>query len=165
MNIYRVQLDTVFDGHSTMTFLNNSHGFKGGLDYYAGSRSVIGVMVNGNISDNDFSNLSKTRIYYQPTGITDRLLVADNSSQSKRNNINFNANYRYADTANRTLNIDADYGFYDIKSNQVQPNYYYDSTGTVLQSQLVYNMIAPTNIDMYSLKADYEQDYKRAGLV
>ncbi|HNP20461.1 MAG TPA: TonB-dependent receptor [Panacibacter sp.] len=164
MNIYRVQLDTVFDGHSTMTFLNNSHGFKGGLDYYAGSRSVIGVMVNGNISDNDFSNLSKTRIYYQPTGITDRLLVADNSSQSKRNNINFNANYRYADTANRTLNIDADYGFYDIKSNQVQPNYYYDSTGTVLQSQLVYNMIAPTNIDMYSLKADYEQDYKKGRL-
>ena len=32
---------------------------------------------------------------------------------------------------NRTPNIDADYGFYDIR-NQVQPNYYYDSTGTVI---------------------------------
>ena len=83
-------------------------------------------MVNGNISDNDFSNLSKTRIYYQPTGITDRLLVADNSSQSKRNNINFNANYRYADTANRTLNIDADYGFTILRAKTKN---YYDSTG------------------------------------
>lgn len=164
MNIYRVQLDTVFDGHSTMTFISSSHNFKAGADYYATNKSIFGVMVNGNLADNDFYNLSKTNIYYQPTGVTDRILVADNSSQSKRNNVNFNANYRYADTSNRTLNIDADYGFYNIKSNQLQPNYYYDPTGTVLQSQFIYNMIAPTNIDIYSLKADYEQDYKKGRL-
>ena len=62
------------------------------------------------------------------------------------------------------LNVDADYGYYNIKSNQYQPNFYYDPTGVDLQNQYIYNMIAPTKIDIYSAKADYEQNFMKGRL-
>lgn len=164
MNLYRVQLDTLFDQKSTMQFYNKSHNFKGGLDYFASKNSTIGIMVNGNISDNTFTNYSRTVISDNKTGVVDRILVADNSNISDRDNVNFNLNYRYADSLNRSLNIDADYGIYNIKSDQYQPNYYYDPTGTTIESQYIYNMIAPSEIDIYSAKADYEQDFKKGRL-
>lgn len=162
--LYREQLDTIFNNSSSGIFKNESHGFKTGLDYFINKKSTVGVMINGNFSKNNFSNLGRTPISYKPTGVVDRILVADNSNDAKRNNVNFNTNYRYADTKNRELNIDADYGLFRIKSDQLQPNYYYDPTGTNMTGSFIYNMIAPTNIDIYTLKADYESDYKKGRL-
>ncbi|MEP7318951.1 MAG: TonB-dependent receptor [Panacibacter sp.] len=164
ISLYRRQLDTLFDQRSVMNMKNTSNGFKAGADYFASKSSTIGVMVNGNFSDNTIGNKGVTPISYIPTGIVDRILIADNSSAMNRDNINFNLNYRYADTSGRELNMDADYGYYDIKSDQYQPNFYYDPTGSTLQDQYIYNMIAPTNIDIYSFKTDYEQNYKKGRL-
>jgi iron complex outermembrane receptor protein len=164
MHIYRIQLDTVFDQHSSMTFSNISHNFKAGMDYFINNRNTIGVMVNGNLANPHFANQSRTTITYQPTGVVDRILTADNKSVSNRDNVNGNLNYRFADTSGHELNVDADYGYYKIKSDQYQPNFYYDPTGTDLESQFIYNMIAPTKIDIYSTKVDYEQNFKKGRL-
>lgn len=161
MSLYRKQLDTLFDQKGTMTFRNKSHGFKAGLDYFLNSKQTMGIMINGNFNKNTFANYGRTPISYIPTGVVDRILVADNSSEGKRNNMNFNANYRYADTSGRELNMDADYGFYNLDNNQLQPNYYFDPSGNNLQSSRIYNMIAPTNIDIYTFKTDYEQNLRK----
>jgi len=163
-NLYRIQLDTIFDQHSNMTFRNKSHNFKTGMDYFLNSRNTFGVMVNGNLADVNFANYSKTSITYKPTSVTDRILVADNSSLSNRDNVNTNLNYRFADTSGHELNVDADYGYYNIKSDQYQPNFYFDPTGSSLEDQFIYNMIAPSKIDIYSGKADYEQNFKKGRL-
>lgn len=162
-DLYREQLDTLFDQRSKMSHRNEGHGFKAGIDYFADKKNTIGFMVNGNFSDNNFGNNSRTDIIYMPTGIKDRVLVADNSSKSSRKNANFNLNYRYAETGGRELNIDADYGLFRIKSDQLQPNYYFDPSGGALNN-FIYNMLAPTDIDIYSLKADYEQNFKKGRL-
>jgi len=164
MNLYRSLLDTLFDQKGSMRNRNESHGFKVGADYFINKKNTIGVMVNGNISDNSMGNISRTPISYLPTGVVNRILVADNSSVSNRDNANFNLNYRYADTAGRELNVDADYGLFRIKSDQMQPNYYFNPTGNTLTAQFIYNMIAPSNIDIYSIKADYEQNFKKGKL-
>jgi iron complex outermembrane receptor protein len=164
INIYRVLSDTIFDQHSKMTSTNNSHNFKAGVDYFINNKSTVGVMVNGNLSDPHFSNHSITNIIYKPTDSLNRILKADNTSAGKRNNVNANVNYHFADTSGHELNVDADYGYYDIKSDQYQPNFYYDPTGINLQNQSIYNMIAPTKIDIYSAKADYEQNFKKGRL-
>ncbi len=164
INIYRIQLDTIFDQHSSMIYKNSSHNFKAGVDYSVNKFSTIGVMVSGNLSDPKTSNQSNTLITYQPTDSLNKILRADNSSVGKRDNINANLNYHFADTSGHELNVDADYGYYNIKTNQYQPNYYYDPSGTVLQSQYVYNMIAPTKIDIYSAKVDYEQNFMKGRL-
>ena len=164
MNIYRIQLDTIFDQHSKMLFKNQSHNFKAGLDYFINSKNTIGVMVNGNLANPHFSNQSHTAIVYQPTGDTDRILKADNSSVSDRDNVNANLNYHFGDTSGHVLDVNADYGYYNIKSDQYQPNFYYDPTGIDLQNQYIYNMIAPSKIDIYSAKIDYEQKFKKGTL-
>jgi hypothetical protein len=164
MSIYRIQLDTIFDQHSKMLFTNNSHNFKAGMDYFINPRNTIGIMVNGNISNPHFANQSSTIITYQPTNKTDRILKADNKSVGTRDNVNANMNYHFADTSGHDLNVDLDYGYYKIKSDQYQPNFYYDPTGVDLENQYIYNMIAPTKIDIYSIKVDYEQNFKKGKL-
>lgn len=163
-NLRRELQDTLFNGATLMTFKNNSHGFKTGLDYFINKKSTIGVLVNGNIGYNKLESDSRTPISYQPTGIVDRVLVANNRTKMDRNNVNFNINYKYADTAGRTLDVDADYGLYRLKSNQLQPNYYYNPAGTTLLGQYMYRFISPTDIDIYTLKADYEQNFKKGKL-
>ena len=158
--LYRVQLDTIFDQRNNMTMKNESHGFKAGLDYYINNKHTIGFLVNGNISDNGLNANSKTPIIYKPTGITDRILTANNSSTAERNNVNFNVNYRFLDTAGHDLSVDADYGMFRIDNDQLQPNVYYNPTMTTKLSQIIYNFITPTNIDIYTLKTDYEQNFK-----
>src|SRR5574338_595775 len=164
MFLYRTQLDTLFDQRSTMTNTNISHGFKAGLDYFVNKKSTVGVMVTGNLSDMNLHNYSRTPITYIPTNVTDRILVADNSSKMKRNNADFNFNYHYADPGGHTVDVDADYGLYRLKSNQLQPNFYYDPTGSTELNQYIYNFISPTNIDIYSVKTDYEKNYKKGRL-
>lgn len=163
-NLYRSVLDTVFDNKTSMIFRNKSHGFKTGLDYFINNKHTIGILVNGNISENQFDNNSRTPISYKPTGVVDRILVANNSNKMERNNINTNLNYRFADTSGHELNIDADYGFFRNDGNQLQPNYYYNPAGTVLLNQYFYRFISPTDIDIYTLKADYEQNFKKGRL-
>jgi iron complex outermembrane recepter protein len=163
-NLDRRQLDTLFDQKTNFKMLNTNHGFKAGLDYFIDKKNILGAVINGNISNNEFSNYSVTPISYIPTGIVDRKLVADNSTKADRNNVNFNLNYRYADTAGRELNIDADYGLFRLNTNQIQPNYYFTPDGTVKLNEFIYNFISPTDIDIYTMKADYEQNYKKGKL-
>jgi iron complex outermembrane receptor protein len=163
ISLYRQQLDTLFDQKSTIHFKGKSHNFKGGIDYTLNKRTTVGAMVNGTLSDQDIDNYSRTEISYIPTKQMDRILIADNTSAAKRNNVNTNLNFRYADSTNHELNIDADYGYYRIKSDQWQPNYYFTPDNNPINNR-IYNMLAPSEIDIYSLKADYEQNFKKGRL-
>lgn len=159
-DLRREQLDTLFNQKNTIVGKNNNHGFKAGADFFVNNKSTIGLLVNGTISDGDMRTDSRTPITYIPTDMTDRILTANNSSKSDRTNVNFNINYRYVDTAGRELNVDADYGLFRIKSDQDQPNIYYDPSSGMELSRAIYNFISPTDIDLYTIKADYEQNYK-----
>jgi iron complex outermembrane recepter protein len=164
MNLDRDVADTLFTQSTTMTNKNMSHGFKVGMDYFAGKKTTIGVLINGNINDNSMASNSRTDIAYKPTKLTDRLLIANNRSVGERSNVNFNLNYRYVDTSGRELNFDADHGRFRIRTNQLQPNYYYDPTETTLLWDTIYRFISPTDINIYTLKGDYEQNFKKGRL-
>ena len=163
MNLNRFQLDTVFDQKNIMTWKGKSHNIKTGVDYFLNSKQTIGVMVNGNFSKNSLNSFSNTNISYEPTGEFVKKLVADNTNKSTRDQSNFNVNYRYADTTGRTFNVDADYGLFRIRTDQMQPNLYYDFAGNPIDSR-IYNMVSPTDIDIYTGKADYEQNFKKGRL-
>jgi iron complex outermembrane recepter protein len=157
-NLDRVIGDTGFYQKTNILPKNTNNNFKVGLDYYIDKQSTLGFLVNGTINDNFNRNISTTPINFLPTATTTKLLIADNSTVGNRNNVNFNTNYKYTGKKGNELNIDADYGFYKIKSNQMQPNTYYNAAGTVVTSKTVYNFIAPTNIDIFAFKTDYEQN-------
>jgi iron complex outermembrane receptor protein len=163
-NLYRIVLDTIFNNNLNMIMLNKSHVFKTGADFFIDKKNIFGILVNGNLSENSFNNNSRTLISYKPTGMVDRMLLTNNVNKMIGNNVNFNLNYRFADTVGRELNIDADYGLFRNKGNQLQPNFYYNPAGSLLLSQVMYRFISPTDIDIYTFKADYEQNYRKGRL-
>lgn len=162
--LFRDVADTLFDGRTIMNMDNENHGFKGGLDFFANSRNTIGILVNGNRSISDFQSSSRTPIIYKPTGVTDRILRASNTNEQTRTNVNFNLNYRYTDTSGREFNLDGDYGLFRIRGNQLLPNQYFDAADLAILGDTIYRFISPTDIDIYTLKADYEQNFKQGRL-
>ncbi len=164
INLYRTQLDTLFNQAATLTNNNSTHNFKAGLDYFLDKKNTLGVMVSGTLADKNGTNYSRTPISYIPDSTVDRILVANNSSTGRQDNLNANLNYRFADTSGHELNVDADYGSYHIRNNQLQPNYYYDPSGMQKLDSAIYNMLSPSDINIYSLKADYEENFKKGKL-
>ncbi len=160
MNMHKEQFDTLFEQSNKMKFHNNTHGFKGGIDYFINAKSTFGAVISGNIANNEFTTAGPMYFTYIPTNQLVRILKATNDNQMDRNNVNTNLNYRYALPSGKELNIDADYGFFRIRSNQYQPNYYYLGDGVTETSRVIYNMLSPTDIDLFSFKTDYEQNYK-----
>jgi hypothetical protein len=158
--LYREQLDTIFSQVNNGLSHNENRNFKAGLDYFINNKHTVGVLVNGSFGNNENLTDSKTPIVYKPTGITDRILTANNTSIADRDNANFNINYRFADPAGHELNVDADYGIYRIRTDQMQPNIYYSPDMSTELSRSIYNFISPTDINIYTLKSDYEQKYK-----
>ena len=160
MNSTREQFDTLFDQNNRIDVLVKSHTYKAGVDYFLGQKSTIGAMVNGTIADIDVNTSGPMYFTYKPTGVLNRILDATNTNDRSMKNFNGNLNYRYAITGGTELNIDADYGKFKIGSNQYQPNFYYQPDGTTEISRAIYNMISPSDIKLYSLKVDYEQNFK-----
>lgn len=164
MAIYRTLPDTVFDQKGTNIFAVRSHNFKGGIDYTLSKQSSIGAIVNGTISEPSMNMRSSTQIISRQSNAVSRVLRATNSSDLKRDNLNFNLNYNYNAKDGKSLVLNADHGYYDINTDQYQPNTYYDATGTSKISEVAYRMISPTKIKISSFKADYEQNFAKGKL-
>jgi len=164
MNLERSLLDTLFDQRNIMRFHNSSHNFKAGIDYTLSKKSTIGAIVNGMYADPEMRNNSRTPIIYKPTGTVDRILEAQNYGDMERNNLNLNLNYSYTGTKGKSLMLNADHGFYELGTNQLQPNNYYNAAGNTLISSVTYRMVTPTDINISSFKADYEQEFAKGKL-
>ncbi len=160
MNSTKIQFDTLFEQNTRMLFKNNTHGFKAGADFFINKNSTAGAVVTGNLANNDFNTSGPMYFTYLPNNQLVKILKATNTNDMKRDNVNTNLNYRYSQAGNKELTIDADYGFFKIRSNQYQPNYYYLADGTTETGRVIYNMISPTDIDLFAFKTDYEQNYK-----
>ncbi|NID10727.1 TonB-dependent receptor [Fibrivirga algicola] len=161
INLYREQLGTVYDQRSESRSRTSSHNVHTGADLFLTSFSTLGILLDANLTDRQSATLGRTPI--GPAGQPAvRLLTADNSSLSGRQNLNTNLNYRFADTTGHLLNIDADYGRYQTSSDQYQPNRYTSlpagaATPGTLLSERNYRMQTGTNIRLGTFKADYEQ--------
>jgi len=161
---YRTQLDTFFLQKTVLVTTTNTHNYKFGADYFIDRKNTLGLIVNGLSSTYGISSNAGTSIVYAPTNETARLLRADNRTAGTRDHANFDINYRFADSSGHELNLDADYGLYHFRSNQYQPNDYFDSTGKTPLYSHNYDMIMPSDIHIYTFKADYETSLARGKL-
>jgi outer membrane receptor protein involved in Fe transport len=164
LDVYRKLGDTIFDSYSKTYTHSRSHNFKTGVDFFLNKNSTVGFMMNGNFSKDSGISNNDNFIRSAITNKTDRLLVSDNITNSSRNTISLNLNYHYTDKGQHDLNMDADYGNFQLRSNQYQPNIFYDSTGQDQLSTENYTMITPSDINIYTFKADYEQNFLKGRL-
>lgn len=163
-SLNRVLNDSAFDQQSRIVVKNNNHSFKTGLDYTLSAKSVIGAVVHGGFSKPFVENRSLTPISDAKTGEVSRILSATNLNTQQNNNLNANLNYSYKDSLGRSLLVNADYGFYSLKQNQVQPNTFLDATGKNDLYHRNYVISSPTEIAIYALKADYETGFAKGRL-
>jgi len=163
-NFNRQQNDSIYDARSISASQDQNGNIKLGADYFIDAQNTLGVMFTGNYSLSDQLSEGTTGIAAQLSKQNTQVLLASNNIQSTRSNSNFNVNYRYVDTLGRELNIDADKGIYRGRGDSYQPNFYTNATtGLILRTRIFANN-TPTDIDIYTAKADYEQNYKKGKL-
>lgn len=163
MTVNRQLSDSFFSQSGTLKENSKTLNVKAGIDYFINTQNTVGILVNGNFGNTGLTNNSFTTIAPVAAAPT-RILKADNRFSSYRDHLDFNLNYFYSGKEEKTLNVNADYGFYNMKGGQFQPNYYYDGSGQTLLNTITYEMITPTKIDIYSLKGDYEQPFRKGKL-
>jgi outer membrane receptor protein involved in Fe transport len=145
-----------YDQRNTFVNENMSHNFKLGTDFFVSKKSTVGFLVSGSINDGDDSGLSVTEI--GPIGApVETILTASNTNPGEQNNWNFNVNYAFRGDDESTWNIDADHGRFRNERNSYQPNVYTDAESGAVTTERTFSSFAPTDIDIYTFKADHER--------
>ena len=164
IDLLRSQFGTQFDSRSSSIYDRNTNNIKLGYDYYLNSKHTIGAIVNGNFN-NGFTN-STTRTPIRDAGAieNDSVLVAFNQRQNTSYNINANLNYKYADTLGHSINVDLDYGRYNSERDALQPNTYFNGDESQVLSERITFQDTPIDINIATIKADYEQDFLKGKL-
>ncbi|MDQ0641030.1 outer membrane receptor protein involved in Fe transport [Pedobacter sp. W3I1] len=143
-----------FNQNSYFRRHGNTFNLKTGLDYYASDRTTWGVVLTGmnRISrqvNNNTSNLSNASMQL------DSVIRAENIDQIKYQNAGVNLNYRHKfKQAGRELTFDADYLLYRNQTDQTYYNFSYLPGGTLKYQDILTGNL-PSNIDIYTAKADY----------
>jgi iron complex outermembrane receptor protein len=162
LDLYRQQKDSIYDQHSVNINDNKTHNVKAGMDYFLDAKNTIGVMITANFNDNTGNTNSHTLISPK-NGAPVKILYASNDIPGTRNNIDYNVNYRFANTKGSELNVDADLVTFNRKGTSYQPNYY-RSISDVLLDEKIYKNNTPTDIDIYTVKIDYEKPFYKGKL-
>ncbi len=157
MNFKRTQNGVVYDQHSENIDNSLNNNFKVGADYFVNNKSTFGVLANVMLRNSDFTGTSRAPINAVGQPIN-QVLVATNAIPGSNINSNFNVNYKYEDTSGKTFNIDADYGFFNSVAKSYQPNFYKSADEQTILFTNIYRNSTPTAINIYAIKADYEQN-------
>ena len=132
--------------------------YRWGTDFYFGKNHTLGFLIGG--QNGTGNNQSENRIeigqWTNPV-VVDSILVANNSSESDRQQRTYNLNYVF-DNKKHTLNVDLDYGMYDNNQFYDQPNLYYNPQETEIISQVLTQYDTPVDIKIATAKVDYETD-------
>ncbi len=158
LNLFRFQNDSLYDQRAKTFSEGVAHNVKLGADWFLSREQTLGVLVNGNFSNNRSNTFSSTPIAAQSDKQVAQTLTAFSAGQRNRNNISANLNYRYADTGSRVLSVDADYGYYDVDGKAETQNRYRDRQQNPLQP-FVFSNRTPVLIRFYSMQASWEQKW------
>lgn len=158
-DIKRIQNGIVLDGETDSERSGLNDRLNVGGDYYISDYSTISLNLNGSRNYNDSKSTSVTDIFSEGSNSIDSILRAPNVDESETYNITTNLNYTYKDTSNRIFSIDLDYVYFNRDQETAQPNFYVNPNDESVLSQNINFQETPIDIDVYSAKTDYEQDF------
>ena len=155
--------DSLYIQRSFQNYTNDNHNLKIGADYTLNSKNTIGFIINGGFGKPSWESGSRTDITRIQSQRTDSILLATTQSNFNNTNINYNLNYRFADTSGHELNIDADMSQFRNRTQAYLPNRYRDATNSRTLTERIYWNVAPVDIDIKSFKIDYETPLSKKG--
>jgi iron complex outermembrane recepter protein len=163
-NLTRSQNGFLIENRSTNLWNNTGHSIRAGGDYYLNKNHTIGILFNGSYVDRGNFSFSRSPISNEASGETNQILVASNDLQFDIANTQANFNYQYRGNKGSTLNVDLDYGYYTSDGTGYQPNVYYDGSGQAIDHQNANRNDRDTEINIRSVKADYETKLGKGSL-
>lgn len=164
MHFYRAQNGTSFTQETEMVNDYLNHNFRAGMDFYLAPKHTVGFIVNGFLANGELNSTSNNDIRDIASDSLFSLLRATSNNDFTRSNVNTNLNYRYDSKKGTTLNVDADYGTFDINTDALSPNLYLDPETNAVTADRTFSSHAPTSIDIYTLKSDYERNLGKGKL-
>lgn len=137
---------------------NTGQSYRLGADFTLTDKQTLGVLIGGRYNDFRGRSFDGIDIYRlaEPAPRFDSTLVALTEQRNDRSQNTFNLNYRYVPGEDRSLNVDLDYGRFRTDNRSDQSNAYYTAAGAPL-TRLFNFFDTPTDIDIYTFQADYEQ--------
>jgi hypothetical protein len=132
----------------------NTFNLKAGADYYWSDKTTLGVVLTGMDRASKQLNNSTSNLLNSARE-KDSIIVAENHDNIHFNNIGANLNYRTQfNKTGHELTVDADFIAYRNKTDQTYYNYSYFPDMTQKSHDILTGWL-PSNIDIYSFKADY----------
>ena len=165
-DFYREQSGYVYDQKAQTIRSGPNQNYKAGADWFIHKNHTLGISLTG--GNNDLSSITQTRtpIYPVNSREVEQLLLAGSNRQSNRNNLSSNLNYLWEPKKKgQSLNVDLNYGLYDLLVEERVPNYYvnpYQPDENI--SELIFFTQTPTEVRLGSLKADWEMDWLQGKL-
>jgi len=169
MDITRTKLDEnknitgYNDVETNFKFGNNNHTLKLGLDVFADKKNTFGFVISGFVFSGHPTPTTVTTSSdenHQPLSI----MISQTNNKIKFKNLTTNFNYRHQfDSAGRELTADFDFIAYDNVSRMTLTTDFSNGAGQPVGNQLVLNGHLPSQINIYSLKSDYVQPFKKGG--
>ncbi|MCB0853371.1 MAG: TonB-dependent receptor, partial [Bacteroidetes bacterium] len=153
----RSQLATDFNFDIQTLTYNQNHNFRGGIDWFLGSKQTIGIQVNGILGNTDKVTDTYSENIIRETGLVRDILVSQNQNDEEKNQINLNLNYQFRGTDGSGLNLDVDYGKFDFQTLAFQPNTLYAPGKTSILGTEDFSSKAPNIIDIQTLQLDYHR--------
>lgn len=164
INLFRIQGDTEFDAKTNSVTDRNTNNIRLGYDHYISPKSNIGLIFDGNFNNTFGDSDSRTPIRPVSSDTNDSVLVANNRTSNTSYNISGNLNYSYRDTLGHSFSSDIDFGKYNSDRIAFQPNFYLNSDETEVINENITQQITPIDIEILTVKADYEQNLFRGVL-
>jgi outer membrane receptor protein involved in Fe transport len=157
MNLNRTQEGVLYAQSSENVNFDKNQNVKAGLDFFATKKSTFGVLFSANLGDVEARMNARTPISLTSNNALQQVLIAQSNTDMRFSNLTGNLNYRFADTLGHSFNVDLDVARYNNVRKNEQPNSLYNANETQLLATTNYAMDTPININIASIKADYEQ--------
>jgi len=139
--------------------VNHNTNIKAGLDYFVSPKTTWGVVFTGNISP-DHDNSPVYSLLYGQNGELDSTINTQNTSKNSFNSKGINVNYTHKfDSTGREFTFDLDYINDKANGNQLFVNNTFLPDGTLTNTSTLTDNL-PSNINIYSAKADYSYPFK-----
>ena len=151
----------LIDKNSKSEYHRKSYNFSGGMDYTINAKQSISFDGRAFINRNDQALNSSNGIYDSVNIQDGEILMAQVLDEIPSENYNLNFNYRYSIDSTSNLSADFSIGKYSSAKNTYQPNNYYNASGDILLRSVNNQYDANTQIDLWSVMADYEKRYKK----
>ena len=153
------RLSSVFRQNLLIKPTNNNTNLKLGLDYQLSPATTWAIVFNGSFSPGSLK-LPSSNYLYNGQGGLDSTVLADNNGKSNFNKAGLSLNYNHEfDSKGEFLSFDLDYLKYNANNREQFLNSTYLPEGALVAQQMMTSSL-PSDISIYSIKADYTHPLK-----